>query len=124
MKQQYDIEVLTIAKDLFKRESPFEVYDEVKAKGIQISILVNNAGQGEYGEFADTDITRELDIVPLNIGDYIILTKCFLKEMLSRNEGRILNVASIASKVPGPLQSVYHGTKAFVHSLLKQCAVK
>lgn len=116
LKQQYDIEVLTIAKDLFKRESPFEVYDEVKAKGIPISILVNNAGQGEYGEFADTDINRELDIVQLNMGAYIILTKCFLKEMLARNEGRILNVASIASKVPGPLQSVYHGTKAFVHS--------
>ncbi len=115
-KKEYNIEVLPIAKDLFKREAPFEIYDAIIAKGIQVDVLVNNAGQGQYGEFVDTDINRELDIIQLNIGAYISLTKSFLQEMIVRNEGKILMVSSIAGEVPGPLQAVYHGTKAFITS--------
>jgi hypothetical protein len=110
------VEVITLAKDLFKREEAFAVYDEVKARGIQLDVLVNNAGQGQYGEFKDTDLERELDIIQLNIGATVILTKCFLKDMVARNEGKILQVASIGGKLPGPWQAVYHGTKAFVLS--------
>ncbi len=116
LRQQYNIEVLTISKDLSLRQSPFEVYDEIKSNGIQIDILVNNAAQGQYGEFVNTEIERELEIIQLNISAYVVLTKLFLRDMVTRNKGRILNVASIAGKLPGPLQSVYHGTKAFVHS--------
>jgi len=116
LKQNHNIEILTIAKDLFKRESPFEIYDEVQSKGIVINVLVNDAGQGEFGKFDETDLYRELDIIQLNIGAYISLTKLFLKDMMARNEGKILNVGSIAGESPGPWQSVYHGTKAFVHS--------
>ena len=115
-KREHGIEVVSIAKDLFKRESPFEVYREVQALGIQVDVLVNNAGQGVYGEFVETDIQKELDIVQLNIGAYLVLTKSFLKEMIGRNAGRILIVSSIAGEVPGPLQAVYHGTKAFLNS--------
>lgn len=113
---QYNIQVVTLARDLFKRESPFEIYDELKSKGMTVNVLVNNAGQGEYGEFAETDINREFDIIQLNIGAYITMTKLFLQDMLVRNEGKILNVGSIAGEMPGPWQSVYHGTKAFVNS--------
>ncbi len=116
LTNQYGIEVTTMAKDLFQRENAFAVYDEVKAKGIEIDVLVNDAGQGQYGLFTETDINRELDIVQLNIGSLIILTKKFLQDMVARGEGRILNLSSIASKQPGPWQSVYHGTKAFVQS--------
>jgi short-subunit dehydrogenase len=116
LHHEYDVDVITIEKDLFKREAPFEVYDEVKAKNIKVDVLVNDAGQGQYGLFKDTDINRELDIIQLNIGAYISMTKCFLQEMLERNEGMILNVASIGGKLPGPWQSVYHGTKAFIIS--------
>lgn len=116
LKSEYGIEVQTIAKDLFQRENAFAVYDEVKAKGIEIDVLVNDAGQGQYGLFTETDINRELDIVQLNIGSLIILTKHFLKDMVARGDGKILNLSSIASKTPGPWQSVYHGTKAFVQS--------
>lgn len=116
LKNQYNIQVETLAKDLFKRENAFAVYDEVKAKGIEINVLVNDAGQGNYGLFTDTDIERELDIIQLNIGSLIILTKQFLKDMVARGEGKILNLSSTASKLPGPWQSVYHGTKAFVQS--------
>ncbi|GAL85964.1 oxidoreductase [Sporocytophaga myxococcoides] len=115
-KHQFNIDVTTIEKDLSKKEAPFEVCEEIRSKNIQIDILVNNAGQGAYGKFSETDVNRELEIIQLNIAAYVVLTKYFLKDMLSRNEGRILNVASIAGKMPGPWQSVYHGTKAFVVS--------
>jgi len=114
--RQTGVEVVTLAKDLFNRDEVFAVYDEVKAKGLQVDVLVNDAGQGYYGEFKDTDINRELDIIQLNIGATVILTKCFLKDMVARNEGKILQLASIASVTPGPWQSVYHGTKAFILS--------
>lgn len=114
--QRYGVQVLPIAQDLFNPDSPFEIYDEVTARGITINVLVNNASQGLYGKFVDTDLQRELDMLQLNIGGYLVLTKLFLQEMVDRGEGRILNVSSIASKLPGPYQAVYHGTKAFVHS--------
>ncbi|WP_138476918.1 SDR family NAD(P)-dependent oxidoreductase [Dyadobacter bucti] len=111
-----DVTVIPIAKDLFDREQAFALYAEVKQRGIEVDVLVNNAGQGVYGEFEKTDIDRELRIIDLNISSLVILTKCFLVDMTARNSGKILNLASIASKSPGPWQSVYHGTKAFVLS--------
>jgi len=111
-----DIHVHTISKDLFYSDNAFELYNEIKLKNLQVNVLVNDAGQGVYGEFVDTDIKRELAIVQLNISSLIVLTKLFLQDMVARGEGRILNLASVAGKLPGPLQSVYHGTKAFVYS--------
>lgn len=116
LKSESGIEVQTLAKDLFNRDAVFQVYDEVKAQGYEVDILVNDAAQGQYGLFVDNDLNRELDIIQLNIGAVVILTKLFLKDMVARGDGKILNVASIAGKVPGPYQAVYHGTKAFVHS--------
>jgi short-subunit dehydrogenase len=116
LKKEHGATVTTIAKDLFEPDAAFELYDEVKAKGVTIDVLVNNAGQGVYGLFVDTDIERELEIIQLNISSLVGLTKPFLKDMVARGDGKILNVSSIASKVPGPWQSVYHGTKAFVQS--------
>lgn len=114
--KQSGIEVITIAQDLFDPKNAFAVYDEVRALGIPVEILVNDAGQGIYGLFSETEIDRELNIINLNISSLVTLTKLFLKDMMSRNSGKILNLASIASKSPGPWQSVYHGTKAFVLS--------
>lgn len=116
IKGQYGVDVVTIPKDLFAYENAFALYEDINARGLQVDILINNAGQGEYGEFKDTDIRRELDIIHLNVCSLVVLTKLFLKDMIQRGSGRILNLSSIASKVPGPWQSVYHGTKAFVQS--------
>ncbi|MGI4742507.1 MAG: SDR family NAD(P)-dependent oxidoreductase [Janthinobacterium lividum] len=116
LQQQYGVQVTTIAKDLFQRAAPFEVYDEIKAQGIQIDALVNDAGQGQYGQFTTTDINRELDIIQLNIGAYVTFTKLYLQEMVARQAGKILQVSSLGAEIPGPLQAVYHGTKAFVTS--------
>jgi len=116
LKNSNGIEVITISKDLFDTQNAFALYDEVKTKGITIDVLVNDAGQGQYGAFISNNIQRELDIIHLNIESLVILTKQFLKDMVARGEGRILNLSSIAGKVPGPLQAVYHATKAFVQS--------
>lgn len=116
IKKEHQVDVITISKDLFEPDAAFQLYDEVKEKGLTIDVLVNDAGQGQYGLFVDTDINRELEIIQLNICSLVVLTKLYLKEMVARGEGKILNVSSIAGKVPGPWQSVYHGTKAFVQS--------
>jgi len=113
---QLGSDVISLSKDLFDKEEAFSLYAEVKSRGIIIDVLVNDAGQGLYGEFKDTEIDRELGIIDLNISSLVILTKLFLSDMTSRNSGKILNLASVASKIPGPFQSVYHGTKAFVLS--------
>lgn len=114
--EQEGIQVITISKDLFEPNAAFELYKELSNKQIQIDVLVNDAGQGVYGKFIETDLNRELDIIQLNIVSLVTLTKLYVKEMVERNSGKILNLASIAGKTPGPYQAVYHGTKAFVHS--------
>ena len=119
LQQQFGVQVTTIQKDLFPRDAPFELYNEVKLRGLHIDILVNDAGQGQYGTFDTTDINRELDIIQLNIGAYVVLTKLYLQEMKARGEGKILFVGSVAGELPGPLQAVYHGTKAFVNSFVE-----
>jgi short-subunit dehydrogenase len=116
LNSEYGVRVIPIAKDLFDPEAAFQIYDELKAKGVQVDILINDAGQGQYGEFVDTDIRRQLQIVQLNISSLIVLTHAFLADMIARGSGKILNLSSIASKSPGPWQAVYHGTKAFVQS--------
>jgi short-subunit dehydrogenase len=114
--KQSGVQVMTIAKDLFQPNAAEEVYNEVILKGIDIDVLVNNAGHGLYGEFIHTDLKMEIDIIHLNIISLITLSKFFVRDMVKRGSGKILNTSSIASKSPGPWQSVYHGTKAFVQS--------
>jgi len=108
----YGVEVIIKQRDLFDPQAAFDLYNELVSEGRVVEILVNNAGQGLYGLFEYTDIRRELAIINLNICSMVVLSKFFLKDMLMRGRGRILNLSSIASKSPGPWQSVYHGTKA------------
>ncbi len=116
IRQRFVVEVVTIACDLFNIKNAFRLYEDIRSRNLPINILINDAGQGQYGEFIETDILRELDIINLNISSLVVLTKLFLQDMVQRGNGKIMNVSSIASKVPGPWQSVYHGTKAFVQS--------
>jgi short-subunit dehydrogenase len=108
------VKVETISKDLSNMDEAFALCQEIGDR--QIDVLVNDAGQGVYGLFKDNDIERELDIVHLNICATVILTKHFVQQMAVRGEGRILNLGSVAGKIPGPWQAVYHATKAFVLS--------
>lgn len=114
--QQYGIDVIPVAKDLFQPNAAYELYDEVKGKNVTVDVLVNDAGQGQYGLFVEQDIQRLTDIIQLNVTSLTVLTHLFLKDMVARNEGKILQLASIASQLPGPWQAVYHATKAYVLS--------
>lgn len=112
-----DVHVHTIAKDLFYPQAAEELYNEIKERGLNVGVLVNDAGQGQYGLFVEGDIERYIDIIQLNIISLTVLTHKFLKDMVARNSGKILQLASIASETPGPYQAVYHATKAYVLSL-------
>ena len=117
LRQLFHVKVETISKDLFKRNSAFELYDELRSRNIPIDVLVNDSGWGQYGEFTESDIPREIDIIQLNIISFtVVLTMQFLKDMVASGKGKILNVASIGDKLPGPLQSACYRTRTFVHS--------
>ena len=117
IKNEIDTTGITIiAKDLSKHGASEELYNEVKAMGHTVNVLVNDAGVGEYGQFSTTDLQAEVDLVHLNIISLMSLTKLYLREMLLRNEGRILQLASIASFLPHPWLAVYAASKAFVLS--------
>src|ERR1700712_3332637 len=98
LQGEFGIDVITISKDLFNPDHAFELYEEISARNLDIEILINDAGQGQYGEFTDTDIKKELDIINLNISSLVVLTKKFLIDMVAGGRGRILNLSSIASK--------------------------
>src|SRR3954468_19224278 len=95
---QYKIQVTPIAKDLFEPNAAFELYEEIKGLGITVDVLVNDAGQGQFGLFVEQDIHRLLDIIQLNVMSLTVLTQLFLKDMAARNEGKVLQLASIASE--------------------------
>ncbi len=101
-----------IVMDLSNEQKLKELY--VICKNENIDILINNAGFGLAGEFIDTDLSKEMEMVDLNIKALHILTKLFLKDMVKRNKGYILNVASSAAFQPGPLMATYYATKAYV----------
>ena len=117
-KQQFGTASVTvIEKDLSKPEAPQEIYDEVARQQITVNTLVNNAGFGEYGKFAtETDLQKELNVIQVNLTALVHLTKLFLKDMVGRNEGKILMLGSIASIMPNPLMAVYGATKSFIYS--------
>lgn len=79
-----------------------------------VDVLINNAGFGDFGSFEETDLNKELDMIKTNIMAMHILTKIYLKDMKKKDKGYILNVASIAGFLPGPLMSTYYATKAYV----------
>lgn len=103
-----------IVADLSKEEECKKLYRQVKEKYEYIDLLVNNAGFGLFGEFENTDLSKELSMIDTNIKAVQILMKLFLKDMMQINQGRILNVASIAGFMPGPLMATYYATKNYV----------
>ena len=118
----YGVRVRYIVQDLSVSDGARQIFSEVQKEGVPIDFLVNSAGVGTYGFFAETDIERELRMMQLNMNAVTILTKLVLPEMLKRHQGRILNVASLAAFQPGPLMAVYYATKAYVLSFSEALA--
>ena len=104
-----------IVKDISSTFNCMELYNEVKNENIDI--LINNAGFGVFGEFSKTNIDKELDMIDLNIKSLHLLTKIFLKDFKKKDRGYILNVASSAGFMAGPLMASYYATKNYVVSL-------
>ena len=105
-----DAKVEIISMDLTNEENCKEIHNRVK----NVDILINNAGFGDCGFFSETDLDKELNMIKTNIIAYHILTKLYLKDMKEKNSGKILNVASIAGFMPGPLMATYYATKNYV----------
>jgi hypothetical protein len=117
LRDLYDVNVAIYPCDLTDLDALKTTVESIQRKGIRIDYLMNNAGTGGYGLFKDTDWTHSLNILRLNCSALTYLIHAFLPQMLERDEGRILNVASTAAWMPGPLQSVYFGSKAYVRSI-------
>lgn len=116
LEAKFNISVYTIGKDLSASDSAQEVYDETQKQNIQIDYLINNAGFGGFGMFVETKWDMELQMINLNITTLTQFTKLYLKEMVKRKSGRIMNVASTAAFQPGPTMAVYCASKAYVLS--------
>jgi hypothetical protein len=113
LRKKYGVEVTIIVADLSDINSPKMIYDKVSKKGIVIDVLVNNAGSGKYGFFPDSNPSYSVDMINLNITSVTLLTNYFLKDMVKRHSGKVLNVSSIGGFQPNPFGSVYGATKAY-----------
>ncbi|MGR6129067.1 SDR family NAD(P)-dependent oxidoreductase [Paenibacillus sp. SER-28] len=115
-RKKYRVQTTYIAKDVALPGVAEEIYRELKEKGITVDFLVNNAGFGLYGEFLETQLEQEMNMIDINIKALTVMTKVFLPDMVKRQQGGVLNVASLVAFFPGPLMAVYYATKAYVLS--------
>ena len=122
LEGKFNVNVHVFAADLRRPEAPQTIFDFLRNESIPIEVLVNNAGFGLGGEFADTDLNRELEMIQVNIAALTHLSKLFLPAMIKRTAGHVLNVASTAAFQPGPLMAVYYATKAYVLSFSEALA--
>ncbi|WP_375512477.1 SDR family NAD(P)-dependent oxidoreductase [uncultured Nostoc sp.] len=116
LEEQHKIQVEVIVKDLTEPHAAAAVFDATKEKGLTIDLLINNAGFGCYGDFAEGDGERQVKIVQLNILALVDLTHKFLPLMRQRRSGSIINVSSITAFQPIPYLAVYAASKAFILS--------
>jgi uncharacterized protein len=119
---KYDVRAVVIRADLRDPDAASEILSAMIEQQIEVRMLINNAGFGLGGEFLETDIEREIEMIHVNIIALTYLTKLFAPPMVKRRSGRIMNVASTASFQPGPLMSVYYASKAFVLSFSEAIA--
>jgi short-subunit dehydrogenase len=122
MESEFRVKTLVLSKDLSKPAAVDEIHEEVSAASMQVDVLVNNAGFPVYGLFSETDLQIELEMLQVNVIALTALTKLFLKGMVERRYGRILNLASTAAFEPGPLMAVYYASKAYVLSFSEALA--
>ncbi len=110
LKAKEGITIGTIAMDLSIIENCKQLYQKVQ----DVDILINNAGFGDCGDFTKTALEKEINMIDTNIVAYHVLMKLYLIDMKKKGKGKILNVASIAGFMPGPLMSTYYATKAYI----------
>jgi short-subunit dehydrogenase len=124
LRRQHGITARVVGKDLARAAGPQQLFDELGRDGVTVDVVVNNAGFGERGEFAELPLERQMEMVQLNVTALTALTWLFLPGMIQRNRGGILNVGSIAGFLPGPYMAVYYATKAYVLHFTEALAVE
>jgi len=120
LQELYNIEVELICKDLSCVDASEQVFQHVNST--PIDVLINNAGFGLFGSFIDTNWERECDMLNLHVMTTTQMTKLFLKGMVKRQSGKILNISSLAAFEPGPLMSIYYASKAYILSFSEAIA--
>ncbi|MDG6259157.1 SDR family NAD(P)-dependent oxidoreductase [Glaesserella parasuis] len=118
----YGIKATVIAQDLSEPNATQAIFAQTEAQGITVDILINNAGFGGHGRFFERDLAKEQQMIQVNITTLTELSHFYLKGMVERRCGKILNVSSTAGFLPGPLQAVYYATKAYVTSFSQAIA--
>lgn len=116
LSEKSGVQTLCLVHDLSSREAPERIFEELKSKGVEVDVLVNNAGFGTYGNFWETDLGRDRALVDVNIMAPMLLTKLFLPGMVKRRKGRVLNVGSISGFSSSPYASTYYSSKSFLQS--------
>jgi short-subunit dehydrogenase len=114
IENMYQVGVTTLSKDLSNSSSPQEIYDELKQAGIEVDVLVNNAGYGVLGKFSETDLDKELGLIQMFAGSLTHLTKLFLKSMIEWKSGNIVTVSSGLGMIPIPFFAIYSACEAYV----------
>ena len=114
LREEHRIETRVLARDLSQRDTPAQLFESLR--DTPISALVNNAGFGWQGPFLETELSRSVDMLKVNVESLVELTYLFARPMVARGQGRVLNVASTAAFQPGPFTAMYYASKAFVFS--------
>ncbi len=116
LENAHKIKVMVVVADLAQPESADQIFSATEQAGLNIDILINNAGFGGHGKFHERQLRKDQAMMQVNMVSLVNLTHLYLQGMVQRNYGKILHVASTAAFLPGPLQAVYYATKSFVVS--------
>lgn len=116
LESKHKVSVMVIPQDLSVAGSAQQVFQATEQAGVKVDVLINNAGFGGHGKFHERELTQDEAMMQLNMATLTSLTHLYLQGMVKRNRGKILNVASTAGFLPGPLQAVYYATKSYVNS--------
>lgn len=122
LESKYAVNVTVIVSDLSQPESASEIFAQTQQLGLHIDTLINNAGFGGHGRFHERELKNDQAMMQVNMVTLTNLTYLYLQQMVQKNSGRIMNVSSTASFMPGPLQAVYYATKAYVTSFTQAIA--
>lgn len=117
--EQLGAQVKTVQTDLATYDGVETLYNQIQATGRPIEAIAINAGVGVGGQFTETDLKAELNVIDLNVTSSVHLAKRVVKDMVNRGSGKILFTSSIAALMPGPFEAVYAASKAFVHSFVE-----
>lgn len=124
LESQYHTEVDVVVKDLSRVNAAMDIFRYTKERRIEVDILINNAGFGDFGSFAGTDLDKQSDMAQVNMIALMQLCHLYVRPMIRRGNGKILNMASVAAFEPGPLMAVYYASKAFVLSFSEALSVE